>query len=41
MSHKKYIADLGELKIIKIIDNLIFKKTGKKLIQDDSCLLWD
>ncbi|MFX0178649.1 MAG: thiamine-monophosphate kinase [Candidatus Hodarchaeota archaeon] len=36
MSHKKYIRDLGELKIIKIIDNLIFKKTGKELIQDDS-----
>ncbi len=36
MSHKKNIADLGELKIIKIIDNLIFEKTGKKLIQDDS-----
>lgn len=36
MSHKKYVGDLGELKIIKIIDNLIFKKTGKELIQDDS-----
>ena len=36
MSQKKYIRDLGELKIIKIIDNLIFEKTGKELIQDDS-----
>ncbi|MFX1494328.1 MAG: thiamine-monophosphate kinase [Promethearchaeota archaeon] len=36
MSHKKYIRDFGEQKIINIIDNLIFKKTSKKLIQDDS-----
>ncbi|MFX1266652.1 MAG: thiamine-phosphate kinase, partial [Promethearchaeota archaeon] len=36
MSQKKYIRDFGELKIIKIIDNLIFEKTGKELIQDDS-----
>ncbi len=35
MRSKKSLRDLGELKIIKIIERLIFEKTGKKLIRDD------
>jgi thiamine-monophosphate kinase len=36
MNDKNYIGSLGELKIIKKIEELILKKTGKKLILDDS-----
>jgi len=35
--NKEYtIGNLGEVKIIKIIEELIFEKTGKRLIRDDS-----
>ncbi|MBD3256469.1 MAG: hypothetical protein GF383_15340 [Candidatus Lokiarchaeota archaeon] len=30
------IAELGETELISIIEKLVYKKTGKKLIQDDS-----
>lgn len=36
MKNKTTINNIGEIEIIKIIDNLIFEKTGKKLIRDDS-----
>jgi len=35
MKSKKKLQDLGELEIIKILETLIFEKTGKKLIRDD------
>jgi len=35
MRSKKNLQDLGELEIIKIIESIIFEKTGKKLIRDD------
>jgi thiamine-monophosphate kinase len=34
--NNKDLRDLGEVEIIKIIENLIFKRTGKKPIRDDS-----
>ncbi len=33
------IRDLGELELINIIEKLVFKKTRKKLIRDDSFFL--
>ncbi|MHA2088928.1 MAG: thiamine-phosphate kinase, partial [Promethearchaeota archaeon] len=36
MNNKNTVKNLGELQIIKIIENLIYEKTGKKLIRDDS-----
>ena len=36
MNNKNTLKNLGELQIIKIIENLIYEKTGKRLIRDDS-----
>ncbi|MHA2398001.1 MAG: AIR synthase related protein, partial [Promethearchaeota archaeon] len=36
MSKKPLISDLGENRIIKIIENLILQKTGKQLVLDDA-----
>ena len=36
MNDKTTLKNLGELQIIRIIENLIYNKTGKKLIRDDS-----
>ncbi len=38
MNTNNDLSDFGETKLIEIIENLIFKKTGKKLIRDDSFL---
>jgi len=39
MNNNNTVKDLGELKLIKIIEELIFKKTGKTLLRDDSFFL--
>ncbi|MFX1589821.1 MAG: thiamine-monophosphate kinase [Promethearchaeota archaeon] len=36
MNQKHYISELGEIKLIEIIENLVFEKLGKNLIRDDS-----
>ncbi|MFX1571337.1 MAG: thiamine-monophosphate kinase [Promethearchaeota archaeon] len=36
MRSKERLQDLGEIEIIKILERLLFEKTGKKLIRDDS-----
>ena len=36
MKKNTQIGDLGEIKLIKLIEDLLFKKTGKKLLRDDS-----
>ncbi len=36
MNNDSTIADLGEIALIKIIEDIIFKKTGKDLMSDDS-----
>jgi len=36
MKEDNYLHDWGELKLIKLIEDLILEKTGKKLIRDDS-----
>ena len=36
MKNNTHIGNLGEIKLIKLIEELVFKKTGKKLLRDDS-----
>ena len=36
MNNNLQVGNLGELKILKIINNLVVKKTGKELLLDDS-----
>jgi thiamine-monophosphate kinase len=36
MTQKQYISELGEIKLIEIIEELVFEKLGKKLIRDDT-----
>jgi thiamine-monophosphate kinase len=36
MKNNTQIGKLGEIKLIKLIEELVFKKTGKKLLRDDS-----
>jgi len=36
MNNNDYISSIGEITLIKIIEELIFEKTGRKLIRDDS-----
>ena len=36
MNNNDYISSIGEITLIKIIEELIFEKTGSKLIRDDS-----
>lgn len=36
MNNNDYISSIGEITLIRIIEELIFEKTGRKLIRDDS-----
>lgn len=36
MNNNDYISSIGEITLIKIIEELIYEKTGRKLIRDDS-----
>ena len=36
MNNDSKISTLGEINLIKIIEELVFKKTGKNLVSDDS-----
>ena len=36
MNDNDYISSIGEITLIRIIEELIFEKTGRKLIRDDS-----
>ena len=36
MNNNDYISSIGEITLISIIEELIFEKTGRKLIRDDS-----
>ncbi len=38
MKRNSTLKDLGEVNLIKLIDDIIFKKTGKRLVRDDSYL---
>ena len=36
MHNNDYISSIGEITLIEIIEELIYEKTGRKLIRDDS-----
>ncbi len=36
MKHNPQVGELGEIKLIKLIEDLVLKKTGKPLLMDDS-----
>ena len=36
MSSDNYIADIGEIRLIKLIEDLIFKEMGEALVRDDA-----
>ena len=36
MNNNPQIGNLGELRLIKLIEDLVLKKTGKELLRDDS-----
>ena len=38
MKNIKTLRNLGESQIINLIEDMVFQKTGKKLIRDDSFL---
>ena len=39
MKNNTQIGNLGEIKLIKLIEELVLKKTGKELLRDDSFFL--